>query len=72
MNVTVFNYDSSAVTFQAIAPGVWTVAQEELFTGGLAFWAQGLLCILPREATVSLFNDDRRSREAVYTEYRWI
>ena len=23
MNVTVFNYDSSALTFQAIAPGVW-------------------------------------------------
>jgi hypothetical protein len=24
MNLTVFNYDRSAVTFQAIDPGVWT------------------------------------------------
>jgi hypothetical protein len=24
MNVTAFNYDGSAVTCQAIAPGVWT------------------------------------------------
>jgi hypothetical protein len=42
------------------------IDREGLFIGGLGLWAQGLLCILWGEETVSLFDDDMRCKEAVY------